>query len=124
MTPGDLQSALTSTPIYAMFSFGSKRHSSVATHHATYQSHPPPGQRHQSVKYPPGYHQQQQQQQQHYGPPQGADPQLWQWFVNVDRDRSGSITVDELQSALVNGEQYRLFHHMLLIFAPPRRLDS
>jgi len=103
-----------------MFSFGSKRHSSVAPHHPTYSSHAPPGQRHQSVKYPPGY----QQQQQHYGPPQGADPQLWQWFVNVDRDRSGSITVDELQSALVNGERYRSFHLRLLIFAPVRRLDS
>ncbi len=42
--------------------------------------------------------------QQSYGPPAGADPQLWQWFTNVDRDRSGSITVSELQSALVNGE--------------------
>lgn len=40
---------------------------------------------------------------QHYGPPAGADPQLWQWFSNVDLDRSGSITVTELQSALVNG---------------------
>lgn len=41
--------------------------------------------------------------QQPYGPPPGADPQLWQWFSNVDADRSGSITVTELQSALVNG---------------------
>lgn len=41
-------------------------------------------------------------------PPPGSDPQLWQWFSSVDEDRSGSITVTELQSALVNGE-LRLF---------------
>jgi len=37
------------------------------------------------------------------GPPVGADPQLWQWFQAVDADRSGAITVSELQTALVNG---------------------
>jgi len=37
------------------------------------------------------------------GPPPGADPQLWQWFSSVDTDRSGAITANELQSALVNG---------------------
>ena len=37
------------------------------------------------------------------GPPPGADPQLWQWFSAVDTDRSGAISVTELQSALVNG---------------------
>lgn len=37
------------------------------------------------------------------GPPPGADPQLWQWFTAVDADRSGAISVNELQSALVNG---------------------
>ncbi|KAI9465974.1 EF-hand [Lactarius psammicola] len=37
------------------------------------------------------------------GPPAGADPQLWQWFSAVDTDRSGSISVNELQAALVNG---------------------
>lgn len=36
-------------------------------------------------------------------PPQGADPTLWNWFVTVDRDRSGQITADELQQALLNG---------------------
>lgn len=36
-------------------------------------------------------------------PPHGADPQLWQWFTAVDADRSGSISVTELQAALVNG---------------------
>ncbi|KAG8730165.1 hypothetical protein FRC12_020444 [Ceratobasidium sp. 428] len=36
-------------------------------------------------------------------PPQGADPQLWSWFVTVDEDRSGQISATELQRALVNG---------------------
>ncbi|KAF9262141.1 apoptosis-linked protein [Marasmius fiardii PR-910] len=38
----------------------------------------------------------------HTAVPPGADPQLWQYFSNVDTDRSGSITVNELQQALVN----------------------
>ncbi|KAH9962480.1 hypothetical protein BJV74DRAFT_880033 [Russula compacta] len=29
---------------------------------------------------------------------------LWSWFVSVDTDRSGAITVVELQRALVNGD--------------------
>lgn len=37
------------------------------------------------------------------GPPPGADHTLWNWFVTVDRDRSGQITADELQQALING---------------------
>lgn len=41
------------------------------------------------------------------GPPSGADPQLWQWFSAVDTDRSGSISVNELQAALVNGNWSR-----------------
>jgi len=70
--------------------YGPQRHSS---HHpqrstAAYASDP---------RYNAGYH------PQHYAPPQGADPQLWQWFTNVDTDRSGAISVSELQSALVNG---------------------
>jgi len=40
-------------------------------------------------------------------PPHGADPQLWQWFSNVDEDRSGSITATELQTALINGDWSR-----------------
>jgi len=36
-------------------------------------------------------------------PPPGADPVLWAWFTAVDTDQSGSIHVDELQRALVNG---------------------
>lgn len=38
------------------------------------------------------------------GPPPGVDPQLWQWFSAVDSDRSGAISVTELQTALVNGK--------------------
>ncbi|CAO3683028.1 unnamed protein product [Umbelopsis ramanniana] len=38
------------------------------------------------------------------GPPPGANPQLWSWFKAVDTDNSGSLTVDELQRALVNGD--------------------
>lgn len=37
------------------------------------------------------------------GPSYNADPQLLQWFNAVDTDRSGSISVAELQAALVNG---------------------
>jgi len=37
-------------------------------------------------------------------PPRGADPQLWSWFVSIDKDRSGAITLQELQKALVNGD--------------------
>ncbi|KAG6820565.1 hypothetical protein H0H93_015085 [Arthromyces matolae] len=51
-----------------------------------------------------GYGNHSQYQSQQYGPPPGADPQLWQWFSAVDVDRSGSISVTELQTALVNGE--------------------
>ncbi|KAJ7184260.1 hypothetical protein C8R46DRAFT_455452 [Mycena filopes] len=36
-------------------------------------------------------------------PQQAGDPQLYQYFSAVDQDRSGSISVTELQSALVNG---------------------
>lgn len=38
-----------------------------------------------------------------FAPPPGADPTLWNWFVTVDRDRSGQITANELQQALLNG---------------------
>jgi hypothetical protein len=36
------------------------------------------------------------------GAPSGADPQLWSRFAAVDSDRSGSISVRELQEALRN----------------------
>ncbi|KAF7350655.1 Programmed cell death protein 6 [Mycena sanguinolenta] len=38
------------------------------------------------------------------GPPPGADPQLWNWFSSVDMDRSGAITAQELERALINGD--------------------
>ncbi|KAI7896681.1 uncharacterized protein EV154DRAFT_476326 [Mucor mucedo] len=84
---------------------------------------PPPGTPQQGYQPPPGgYRPQpppQQQQQQGYppsqnygrpvpprpqGPPPGSDPQLWNWFTAVDTDRSGQLSVDELQRALVNGD--------------------
>ncbi|KAI9507757.1 hypothetical protein F5148DRAFT_1284835 [Russula earlei] len=37
-------------------------------------------------------------------PPPGADPKLWSCFLTVDVDRSGSISVHELQGALINGD--------------------
>lgn len=41
---------------------------------------------------------------QNSGPPPGSDPQLFSWFVSVDRDGSGHINAVELQQALVNGD--------------------
>ncbi|KAF8558412.1 EF-hand [Imleria badia] len=38
-----------------------------------------------------------------YLPPVGADPQLWQYFAAVDTNRSGALSIGELQNALVNG---------------------
>ncbi|EIM80821.1 EF-hand [Stereum hirsutum FP-91666 SS1] len=40
----------------------------------------------------------------HGGPPAGADPQLWSWFLAVDTDRSGHISAHELEKALINGD--------------------
>ena len=37
-----------------------------------------------------------------FGGPPGVDPQVAQWFQAVDTDRSGKITVIELQQALTN----------------------
>jgi len=34
--------------------------------------------------------------------PHGVDPQLWGWFQSVDNNKSGSITSNELQQALLN----------------------
>ncbi|KAF9648065.1 EF-hand [Thelephora ganbajun] len=62
-----------------------------------YGSHPPPpahGAGHPGYSPQPAHL--------HRAPP-GADPELWHWFTAVDTDKSGSITVNELQSALVNG---------------------
>lgn len=32
---------------------------------------------------------------------------LWQWFESVDTDRSGHISAEELQRALINGDWSR-----------------
>uniref|UniRef100_A0A1D1Y2I4 Programmed cell death protein 6 n=1 Tax=Anthurium amnicola TaxID=1678845 RepID=A0A1D1Y2I4_9ARAE len=37
-------------------------------------------------------------------PPPGADQQLWFWFQAVDTDKSGALTTEELQKALINGD--------------------
>jgi len=36
------------------------------------------------------------------GAPPGIDPNVYQWFLTVDADRSGRINMMELQQALVN----------------------
>ncbi|RIB05460.1 hypothetical protein C2G38_2133243 [Gigaspora rosea] len=53
------------------------------------------------------YGQQQQHSYQQNTPsqaPPGADPQLYYWFQAVDTDKSGVLTADELQKALINGD--------------------
>lgn len=35
--------------------------------------------------------------------PPGVSPELWDWFQAVDQDKSGKITCQELQQALMNG---------------------
>lgn len=71
-----------------------------ANYSQTQQYAPPP--RHYSQSQSHGYsHSSGYQHQQ--GPPPGSDPQLWQYFSAVDTDRSGAISVTELQTALVNG---------------------
>jgi Ca2+-binding EF-hand superfamily protein len=37
-------------------------------------------------------------------PPPGADQQLFYWFQAVDTDKSGALTTEELQKALINGD--------------------
>ncbi|KAI9064323.1 EF-hand [Trametes sanguinea] len=75
------------------------------------QYRPSPAPRPVSTQYGAPQQQQQYYGQQAYGapagPPPGADPQLWQWFSAVDTDRSGAISVTELQAALVNGNWTR-----------------
>ncbi|KAI0721657.1 hypothetical protein C8T65DRAFT_705203 [Cerioporus squamosus] len=55
-----------------------------------------------------------------HGPPPGADPQLWQWFSAVDTDRSGAISVTELQAALVNGFDLDTVKMLMSIFDTDR----
>ncbi|KAH7107800.1 EF-hand [Auriculariales sp. MPI-PUGE-AT-0066] len=70
--------------------------SSVSSQYGSQYHQPPPG---STSGYGGGF----QAPGQHYGPPPGADPQLWSWFSAVDVDHSGSISPLELQQALVNG---------------------
>lgn len=42
----------------------------------------------------------------HHSPPVEADPQLWQYFTAVDTNRSGALSITELQNALVNGIEH------------------
>ncbi|CAJ0839458.1 19700_t:CDS:2 [Entrophospora sp. SA101] len=78
---------------------------------------PPPNSQQSYSSPPPNTYGQQQvygggQQQQYHPPPQsqssvpppGADPQLFFWFKAVDTDGSGSLTTEELQKALINGD--------------------
>lgn len=37
-------------------------------------------------------------------PMQGVSPDVQQWFTTVDKDHSGAINWEELQSALINGQ--------------------
>ncbi|KIY66100.1 EF-hand [Cylindrobasidium torrendii FP15055 ss-10] len=71
------------------------RHHSNASHMSHHSSRLG---RPQSVAYGGGYQP---------GPPAapaGVDPMLWGYFTSVDVDGSGSISVTELQRALVNGD--------------------
>ncbi|KAH9998167.1 apoptosis-linked protein [Russula compacta] len=52
--------------------------------------------------------------------PHNADPQLWQWFTAVDTDRSGSISLQELQAALVNGFDLDTVKMLMNIFDTDR----
>jgi len=62
------------------------------------------GQQQQGYGQPQGYPARPQTFNRHTGPPPGADPQLWGWFIACDRDSSGNIDAKELQQALVNGD--------------------
>ncbi|EAU88343.1 apoptosis-linked protein [Coprinopsis cinerea okayama7 len=53
-------------------------------------------------------------------PPPGADPNLWSYFVAVDADRSGAISVTELQQALVNGFDLDTVKMLMAIFDTDR----
>ncbi|KAG1900794.1 EF-hand [Suillus fuscotomentosus] len=66
-------------------------------------------------RYPSSQPRQYTQQQ---GLPAGADPQLWQWFCAVDTDRSGALSVTELQDALVNEFDLDTVKMLMNIFVP------
>ncbi|CAG8681780.1 22667_t:CDS:2 [Gigaspora margarita] len=77
----------------------------------SYNQGPPPN----YGKQPYGQQQQHSYQQSQQNPPPqapqappGADPQLYYWFQAVDTDKSGVLTADELQKALINGIPFNL----------------
>ncbi|KAF5373169.1 hypothetical protein D9758_001670 [Tetrapyrgos nigripes] len=79
-------------PGYAPSTHGSLHsHGSVHSTHSTYSHRPRHSSNYSSQSYSSGA-------------PAGVDPTLWSYFSNVDRDHSGTITVQELQQALVNGD--------------------
>ena len=98
---------------YTMYTTPHSAH--YGNHGTPYASNPPPAFG-ASGRHGGGAYQQ--------GPPAGGDPQLWQWFSAVDADRSGSISVKELQAALVNGQGARIkdniFAKVILCY---RKLD-
>jgi len=78
-----------------------------------YGQQPPPGAYGQPGGQPGGYQYPPPQQQQNRPPntggvpaqpPPGSDPQLYFWFQAVDTDKSGALTTEELQKALINGD--------------------
>ncbi|KAG1879295.1 hypothetical protein C8R48DRAFT_647521 [Suillus tomentosus] len=75
---------------------------------SNYTSNPPGAYASNIGRYP---NSQPRQYVQHQGLPAGADPQLWQWFCAVDTDRSGALSVTELQDALVNGKWHSNLAH-------------
>ncbi|TFL07516.1 hypothetical protein BDV98DRAFT_539310 [Pterulicium gracile] len=85
---------------------------SYSSHPSQHYATPPPTNRPQSTYQQGGYGGYQQRQSYHASTPQPppsapkADP-LWHYFSSVDKDRSGAISVTELQSALVNGDWTR-----------------
>jgi len=84
--------------MYGSQHYGSQSHGQHG--HSRPNSHTAPPVHHSGHGYQGGYRDHYQQQ---HGPPPGADPQLWQWFSAVASDRSGSISLTELQTALING---------------------
>ncbi|KAG0055000.1 Programmed cell death protein 6 [Gryganskiella cystojenkinii] len=73
---------------------------SQAPYGSPYQASPAP-QYQQAVQY---QQQQQQQHQQHQVAQQSPEASLRAWFDSVDADRSGSLNIEELQRALINGD--------------------
>lgn len=89
------------TTFYLITMYGSQSYGQQNHYHTNIHSAPPAQYpQHSRHGYQQGGHRDHYQQ----GPPPGVDPQLWQWFSAVDSDRSGSISVTELQTALINGQ--------------------